>query len=111
MKQDLINSLKTSLIFSDSFNQLSLRLAPKEKKFEMESKNSSIGESTQNIQVAAMEGKDIFISVNHRYFTDCFQSLITDSLSLSFSGEQKPIVVKGVGDQSFLYLVMPMNQS
>jgi DNA polymerase III subunit beta len=110
LKQDLINSLKTSLIFSDTFNQLSLRLNPKGKNFELESKNSTIGESIQNIE-AALEGEDISISVNHRYFTDCFQSITSDSIVLNFSGNSKPIVVKGVGDTSFLYLVMPMNQS
>src|SRR3989338_3451806 len=108
LKQDLINSLKTSLIFSDPFNQLSLRLFPKEKKFEIESKNSAVGESVQNVE-ATIEGEGISINVNHRYFTDCFQSIAMDSISLGFSGAAKPIVVRGVGDQSFLYIVMPMN--
>lgn len=110
LKQDLINSLKTSLIFSDSFNQLTLRLNPVAKKFEIESKNSTVGENVNNLE-AVIEGEEISINVNHRYFTDCFQSITTDSLTLSFSGQAKPILVSGVGDASFLYLVMPMNQS
>lgn len=110
LKQDLINSLKTSLIFSDSFNQLTLKLNPVAKKFEIESKNTTIGESVHSLE-AVVEGEEISINVNHRYFTDCFQSIATDSLTLSFSGQAKPILISGVGDQSFFYLVMPMNQS
>jgi DNA polymerase III subunit beta len=110
LKQDLINSLKTSLIFSDSFNQMTLKISPKEKLFEIESKNVNVGESVQRAD-AVLEGDEISINVNHRYFTDCFQSLPTDNLSLSFNGQSKPIVVRGTGDSSFLYLVMPMNQS
>lgn len=110
LKPDLINSLKTSLIFSDAFNQLTLKLSPKAKSFEIESKNSSIGESIHAVD-AVLEGEDLNINVNHRYFTDCFQSITTDSISLSFGGQAKPIIVQGVGDASFLYLVMPMNQS
>lgn len=110
LKQDLINSLKTSLIFSDAFNQLTLKLLPKAKSFEIESKNSTVGESLHTIE-SVLEGNDISINVNHRYFTDCFQSITTDSLTLSFSGQAKPIIIQGVGDTSFLYLVMPMNQS
>lgn len=110
LKQDLINSLKTSLIFSDAFNQLTLRVSPKGKSFEIESKNSAVGESIQSVE-AVLEGEDISINVNHRYFTDCFQSLNTDSISLSFKDQAKPIVIQGAGDTSFLYLVMPMNQS
>ncbi len=110
LKQDLINSLKTSLIFSDTFNQLTLKLSPKVKSFEIESKNVTIGESVHTVE-SVLEGDDISINVNHRYFTDCFQSIATDSISLNFSGQAKPIVIQGVGDTSFLYLVMPMNRS
>ncbi|MDP2642094.1 MAG: DNA polymerase III subunit beta, partial [bacterium] len=110
LKQDLINSLKTSLIFSDTFNQLTLKLSPKAKTFEIESKNSNVGESIHRVD-SVLEGEDISINVNHRYFTDCFQAITTDSISLNFSGQAKPIVIQGVGDTSFVYLVMPMNQS
>jgi DNA polymerase III subunit beta len=110
LKQDLINSLKTSLIFSDTFNQLTLKISPKAKSFEVESKNSTVGESTHTVE-AILEGDDIAINVNHHYLIDCFQSITTDSVSLSFGGQAKPIIIQGVGDTSFLYLVMPMNQS
>jgi len=110
LKQDLINSLKTSFIFSDTFNQLTFKLSPKAKSFEIESKNANIGENVNTIE-AVLEGDNISINVNHRYFTDCFQSITTDSVSLSFGGQAKPIIIQGVGDTSFLYLVMPMNQS
>ena len=88
LKQDLVNSLK----------------------FEIESKNATVGESTQVIE-SVLEGEDISINVNHRYFTDCFQSIPTDSISLGFEGQARPVIVQGIGDTSFLYLVMPMNQS
>ena len=110
LKQDLINSLKTSLIFSDAFNQLTLKLSPSSKSFQIESKNATVGESVHSLE-AVLEGEDLSINVNHRYFTDCFQSITTDSLTLNFAGQAKPIVMRGVGDTSFLYLVMPMNQS
>ena len=110
LKQDLINSLKTTLIFTDNFNQLTLNLSPKDKRFQIESKNSAVGESTQTVD-AVLEGEALSININHRYFTDCFQSIPTDSISLGFEGQARPILVQGVGDTSFLYLVMPMNQS
>ncbi|MBI2065755.1 MAG: DNA polymerase III subunit beta [Candidatus Zambryskibacteria bacterium] len=110
LKQDLINSLKTSFIFLDAFNQLTLKLSPKDKSFEIESKNSTVGENIHTVD-SVLEGDKISININHRYFTDCFQSITTDSISLNFSGQAKPIIIQGVGDTSFLYLVMPMNQS
>jgi DNA polymerase-3 subunit beta len=109
LKQDIVSSLKTSLIFSDSFNQLKFTVSPKEKRFEIESKNQNIGENTHMI-AAALEGKDISLSVNYRYFTDSFNSIAADSVAILFSGEGRPIVLEGVGDKSFRYLVMPMNR-
>lgn len=110
LKQDLINSFKTSLVFSDSFNQVNMKISPKGKSFKIESKNSSVGEITHSVD-SVLEGEDLSINVNHRYFTDCFQSVTSDSVSISFNGQSKPIIIQGVGDTSFLYLVMPMNQS
>lgn len=110
LKQDLVNSLKTSLIFSDSFNQLTFHISPNKKVFEIESKNNTVGENRNSLE-AALEGEEISINVNYRYFTDCFQSISTDSVSINFAGQAKPIVIQPVGDTSFLYLVMPMNRS
>jgi len=110
LKQDLVNSLKTSLIFSDNLNQLHLEVNPQKKIFEIRSKNMNVGESDYAVP-AVVEGNPISISVNHRYLTDCFSSISSDSLALSFSGQAKPIVVTGVGEKGFLYLTMPMNKS
>lgn len=109
LKQDLITSLKTSLVFSDTFNQLRITVSPKNKLFEIESKNQDIGENKDTID-ASIEGSDLSVSVNHKYLTDGFSSTSSDSLSLSFAGEGKPIVIEGVGDKSFRYLLMPMNR-
>lgn len=109
LKQDLVNSLKTSLIFSNTANQLTLKGFPKSKIFEIESKNNMVGESLNTLD-AALEGKDITININHQYFIDCLQSIGADSVSINFNGQAKPIVLQGVGDSGFLYLMMPMNQ-
>lgn len=110
LKQDLSSSLKTALVFADNFNQLLINLDPANKKFELQSKNNDVGESSSFVE-AVVEGEKLSTSVNHRYFTDCFQSIPSDSISLRFSGSDRPILVEGVGDKSFIYLVMPMNRS
>lgn len=110
LKQDLSSSLKTALIFSDAFNQLHLKLSSSKKVFEIESKNSNVGENTYSVP-AVIEGEDLEINVNHKYFTDSFQSIATDTILIKFNGLTKPILMEGVGDKTFMYLVMPMNRS
>lgn len=109
LKDDLIQSFKTANIFSDKFNQINIRVAPSKKILEIKTSNADLGEST-NMVDATLSGEDVAVNFNHKYVTDCFSSLNTDSLSLSFNGLNKPLVIRGVGDSSFLYLVMPMNR-
>ena len=109
LKQDLINSLKISNVFSDNFNQMNISVKGGEKTIKVKTKNNNIGENTNKID-ANIEGDDIEVNFNYKYIIDCLPSIISDSISLSFNGINKPLVVKGVSDSTFTYLVMPMNR-
>lgn len=109
LKQDLLNALKLSNIFSDKFNQINLTIKPKEKIFELSSTNNDVGENKTYLD-AALTGENIELGFNYKYFLDCFQSITTDSVSIKFSGVSSPITVSPVGDTSFIYLIMPMNR-
>lgn len=109
LKQDLIQALKTANIFSDKFNQINIQVSPKSKIFMLKTSNSDVGESNNSID-ATLTGEDVAVNFNYKYLSDCFQSIDTDSVSLSFNGLNKPLVIRGVSDKSFLYLVMPMNK-
>ncbi|MES3031981.1 MAG: DNA polymerase III subunit beta [Patescibacteria group bacterium] len=109
LKQDLLNSLKLSNIFSNKFNQVNLKISPKEKIFELSAMNNDIGENKTYVD-AALTGENIELGFNYKYFLDCFQSITTDSVSIKFSGAASPLVISPVSDTSFTYLIMPMNR-
>ncbi len=109
LKQDLVSALRISNIFSDKFSQVVFTIKPKEKLFRITTKSMDIGENINNLDVVA-KGDDLTISFNYKYIIDCFQSVEADSVSLTFFYQSKPMVIRGVGDKSFLYLVMPMNK-
>lgn len=109
LKQDLLNALKLSNVFSDKFNQVNLSIKPKEKVFELSSSNNDIGENKTYLD-AVINGENIELSFNYKYFLDCFQSITTDSVSIKLSGSSRPIVISPVSDTSFTYLIMPMNR-
>lgn len=110
LKQDIINALKVSNIFSDKFNQVHLTVDPKAKLFGIQTKNSDIGENSATVD-SALTGDPIEINFNYKYIADSFQSIDSDSLTLQFSGNNRPMVIRPVsGDQSFMYLAMPMNR-
>ena len=109
LKQDLLNALKLSNIFSDKFNQVNLKVNPKEKVFELSSANNDVGENKTYLD-AALTGEEVELGFNYKYFLDCFASINTDSVSIKLAGNSKPIVISPVSDSSFTYLIMPMNK-
>ena len=109
LKEDFISSLRISNIFADKFSQVIFHILSKEKILKITTKNMDVGENVNNLD-AVIKGEDLTISFNYKYIIDCFQSIDSDSISLSFSDINKPMVIRGVGDKSFLYLVMPMNK-
>ena len=109
LKQDLLNALKISNIFSDKFNQVNLAISPKNKVFEISSSNNDVGENKTSVD-ATLEGEDVELSFNYKYFLDCFQSIDADSMAIKLDGTAKPIVVLSISDKTFTYLIMPMNK-
>jgi DNA polymerase III subunit beta len=109
LKNDFINSIKTSNIFSDSLNQVRFKINIKNKSLDIEAKNNDIGEYKESIN-ASVSGEEIELNFNNKYVTECIQSISSDSLVLNFGGAGKPLVINGSTDKSFLYIVMPMNR-
>lgn len=109
LKHDFLNSLKITNLFSNKFNQVLFTIHPQKKVFEVTAKNADIGENKTFLQ-AAISGEPVHLQFNQRYITDCLQSIPTESVCLQMNGEGKPLIIRGVGDPSFLCLVMPLNQ-
>lgn len=106
---DFERTLRKATAFSDQFNQTKLTVSPKKKALIAYTKNETVGETTDAIS-AALSGEEIEISFNQRYLIDSLHSIHSDSVSLQFAGQSQPVIVRPIGDESFLYLVMPMNR-
>lgn len=109
MKQELLSTLRLSTIFADKFFQIAFLVKPSEGKVIIDSKNTDVGSSLSSID-SVIEGEQIEVSFNLKYFIDVFQSINSDSVSISFTEPNRPIIIKGVQDNSFLYLLMPTNR-
>lgn len=106
LREELLSALKVTNIFSGKLQQVRLKVYPKDKVLEVESKTSDLGENTTKIS-GALEGEDCELLFNQRLLTDALTVIGVDSVTLGAS-TGKPLVVKPVGDPSFTYLLMPM---
>jgi DNA polymerase-3 subunit beta len=109
LKKDFESALRRASIFSDSFQKVRLGFSGNDKKITFSARNSDVGESSESIG-ASISGDPIELSFNHRYLAAPLSLIGAENLSLSAAGIGRPLIIKGVGDTTFLYLVMPMNQ-
>lgn len=109
LKKDFEAGLRRTAIFSDTFQKVRLAFDAGSKAITLSAQNADVGDSNESIP-ALVQGDAVELSFNHRYLSAPIGSITAESVSLSASGIGRAMVLRGAGDASFLYLVMPMNQ-
>ncbi len=109
LKSDFAEVLRKARIFSGADQHVGLHLYPSRKIFSATAQSADVGEMSDSID-AALSGEDLDINFHIGYVSDCFSSIPSDSIVLGFSGPTRPIVIRGVSDMSFTYIVMPLNR-
>ena len=109
LRRDFENALRRVTIFSDTFQKVRLSFDTKARKLEFFARNADVGESSEALS-AQLSGSPLEISFNHRYLSAALGLTSAESVTLSAAGIGRPLIVRGVGDASLLYLVSPMNQ-
>jgi len=109
LRKDFENALKRTTIFSDSFQKIRISFDPKKNTFSFFARNADIGESSETLS-AQISGSALDLSFNHRYLGAALALTTAESISILAAGIGRPLIIKGVGDTSVLYLVSPMNQ-
>ncbi len=109
LRKDFETALKRTTIFSDSFQKVRISFDPKKNLFSLFARNADIGESSETLS-ARISGGALDLSFNHRYLSAVLALTSSESLSLMAAGIGRPLIIKGVSDNSLLYLVSPMNQ-
>lgn len=64
--------------------------------------------STQEIVRAQIEGADVEIGFNSNYVNEGLAVMDSPEVSLEIQGSLKPGIMKGIGGENYLYLVMPV---
>ena len=109
MKNDFAEALRKGRVFAGADQHVGFHVYPKKKVFDVTAQSAAIGEMSDSLE-AALSGEDIDVNFHIGYVADCLQSVQSDSIVLGFSGAGKPLVIRGVSDAHFTYLVMPLNR-
>jgi len=109
LRKDFESVLRRVSVFSDTFQKVRMSFRPTDKTLAFSARNNDVGESAESV-AGAVTGEAVELSFNHRYLNAPLSLIESDSITISASGIGRAAVIRGTGDVSFLYLVMPMNQ-
>ena len=109
-KDEFLNQIKTASLFSGKINEVKIKADPRENKIEIFSQSSEIGEYQSSVP-GKVGGEPVEISFNHRFLLDGLLSIKTPEIMLELNKETGPGVLKAVGDDTYIYVVMPIKAS
>ncbi len=94
-----------SLVASDRTS--GVKLAMSGSRVVLTSENPDVGAGMDELD-AELTGPDVTIGFNSKYLIDVLNALSTDEVALDLSGELDPGVVRPVGREDFIGVIMPM---
>lgn len=106
-KNKFTDALRAASVFSGNLNEVNLNIIVQDNLAEIRTQHSEIGEHTSQIPIT-VNGDNISLNFNYNYILDGLQNLTSKDITLLFSGDDKPMLMKNNNDSSYLYLVMPM---
>lgn len=105
--KDIANAVRIAGFFSASSNNSVKFALGADNKIEISSEASEIGNNNSKID-AKVTGKSLDVVYNYKYLMDGLNSVAGDEVVLDANDENAPSILKGVGDQSFIYIIMPI---
>lgn len=113
-REKFLNQIKAAGIFAGRINEVKMKFEPEKQEVEIFCENPELG-SHQSILPAKIKGEKTEISFNYKFLLDGLLNMKSREfiflLSKEKEGEEGPGILKPVDDESYLYVVMPIQAS
>ncbi len=106
-KQEFLNQIKAASLFSGKINEVKFKIDPKKERVEISSQNPETGEY-HSLLSGKTKGKEEEISFNYRFLNSGLLNIKSSEVIFELNGEVGPGVLKPVGDESYIYVAMPI---
>lgn len=107
---EMTSKLKMSGLFTNKTNEVKLTVDSKKGIVNISAQNTDTGENESFIK-ADVSGINQEVCFNNKFLLDGLGSVDSKKITFEVNGENGPSVLRGVGDDSYLYLVMPIRNN
>lgn len=106
-KEHLLDALSRAALVAE--DHIPVRITMREGGAEMTVTRQDVGGEVEHVP-GEFEGsaEEVLIAFNPRYLSEGVSAIMTDEVQIEVTDGLKPAVLRGVGDPSFLYLLMPV---
>lgn len=106
-KNEFLNQIKTASLFSGKTNEIKIKISSSKKEIEISSQSSDVGQHQSTIP-AEIKGEAVEVAFNHRFLLDGLANIKSSEIIFELNGDSGPGLIKPVGDDTYLYVVMPI---
>ena len=104
LKEDFIKSLRLVSFFTEKTNQILLNVT--EVGSEIEASSQEVGNTKEFIS-STLKGEVFSMKINAKYLEEFLQNLTDQSIVVKYTAQNKAIIVQGLQDANYTYLLMP----
>lgn len=107
---EFLNQIKAASLFGGKVNEVKLKIDPKKNQVELFSQSPDFGENRSSLP-AKIKGDAMEASFNYRFLADGLSNIKSSEVVFELINEERPASLRPVGDQSYLYIVMPIKNT
>lgn len=106
-KQEFISSLRAASIFSGKLQDAKVVVDPKKKGIEISSQSADSGKHNSFL-LCDVTGERLEVSFNWRFLLEGLSNIKGEEVEIAFAGEDAPALLRPIGEEQYLYVVMPV---
>jgi len=106
-KDEFLNRLRISGLFTGKTNEVKIKTNLNKNELEIFNQNKDIGEYNSKLPVKII-GENIEVCFNYKFLIDGISNIKSSEIILELNGDDGPAVLKPVGDDTYIYVVMPI---
>ena len=110
-RDEFFNIIRVAGIFSSKINDIRINLNFQKNIIEVLSSDPDLGENKSQINAdfsTKEKRKDLEINFNYRYILEGLNNIQTKKILFGVNSESMPAIIKPIGEEGYLYLVMPI---
>jgi DNA polymerase-3 subunit beta len=105
-RDEMISAIERVAVMSDDRTHL-IKMHFEGDTLQITANTPDLGRAQEELSMI-FEGQVLDVSVNVRYLLDVLMRLGQGDVCFEMTGPLKPVIIKGVGDESYRYLLMPV---